>query len=104
MRVDQSINLPVAKNAQKKDNQRSEALVNAAWDGRKPHITFEDRPYEKMADLVPILKTRRGSDPKYRVVIRGDRDLPALVVAQIMNSCGEAGISDIAFSAASRAD
>jgi biopolymer transport protein ExbD len=35
-------------------------------------------------------------------VIRGDRDVPATYVAQAMNACAEAGISDISFSAVNK--
>jgi biopolymer transport protein ExbD len=38
-------------------------------------------------------------NPEFRLVIRGDRDVPAIFVSQAMNAGAEAGISDICFSA-----
>jgi len=105
LRVDNNITLPVAPNSVKKDNARSEALINIRWDDKtkKADITFDDRSYiDKLDQLVAILKERRGKDEKYRVVIRGDQKLPARYVAQAMGAAGEAGISDISFAVANK--
>ena len=104
LRVDKTIHLPIAPNAQKKDNSRSEALINVRWlaGPKKPQFVFEEKTFDNPEDIVPLLKARRGADPKYRVVIRGDQDLPAENIARVMNVCGEAGVSDIAFSAVNR--
>lgn len=104
LRVDKTIKLPIAPNAQKKENSRSEALVNARWNAetKKAQILFEEKEYEPLESLVPVLKARHDRDPNYRVVIRGDQNLPAVNIARVMNVCGEAGISDIAFSAVNR--
>ncbi len=102
LRVDKTIRLPVAPNAQKKDNTKAEAIINVRWSGKKSEVVFDDRVYAKVAELTPILKPRHDADPKYRVVIRGDRDVPAVDVSQVMNACGEAGIADISFSAVNK--
>lgn len=104
LRVDKTIRLPIAPNAQKKENSRSEALINARWnaDTRKAQIFFEERNYDALETLVPVLKAQHDRDPNYRVVIRGDQNVPAVNIARVMNACGEAGISDIAFSAVNR--
>ena len=112
LKVDKTIKLPVATNAQKKDNQRAEAVVNVRWkDGKRAEFVFDDKTYSKPEDLVPLLKIAKangekkivqGTNPVFRAVIRGDRDVPALYVSQAMNSCGEAGISDISFSAVNK--
>lgn len=113
LKVDKTIKLPVAPDALKKDSQRAEAVVNVRWrpDTKKAEFTFDDKSYTKPEDLVPLLKRAKaageakitaGKNPVFRAVIRGDRDVPAVYVSQAMNSCGEAGISDISFSAASK--
>ncbi len=113
LKVDKTIELPIAKNAQKKDNSRSETVVNVRWKPaqKKGEFVFDDRVYQKAADMVEPLKTARttgekkitaGANPAFRAVIRGDRDVPALYVAQAMNACGEAGITDISFSAVNK--
>lgn len=104
LRVDKTIRLPIAPNAQKKENSRSEALINARWnaDTKKAQIVFEEKTYEPLSNLVAVLKARHDHDANYRVVIRGDQNLPAVNISRVMNACGEAGISDIAFSAVNR--
>lgn len=106
LRVDKEITLPVAPNSEKKVNTRAEAVINVRWDDKTKHaeINFEDKAYpkEQIEDLIAILKARRGEDPKYRAVIRGDKKLPARYVADTMDACGRAGIGDIAFSVANK--
>lgn len=113
LKVDKSISLPIAKDAQKKDNTRAEGIVNVRWknDVKKAEFVFEDRPYPTAAEMVPQLKNSKiageknitaGANPAYRAVIRGDREVPAIYVSQAMNACAEAGISDISFSAVNK--
>ena len=113
LKVDKSITLPPAKNAQKKDNSRAEAIVNVRWkpETRRAEFVYEDRVYPQAAAIVDQLKTARitgekqitsGQNPTFRAVIRGDRDVPAIHVSQAMNACAEAGISDISFSAVNK--
>lgn len=113
LKVDKTIKLPIAKDAQKKDNSRAECVVNVRWkaNAHKAEFVFDDKVYTHSDDLIPLLKTAKvtgekkvtqGSNPNYRVVIRGDRDVPALYVSQAMNAAGEAGISDISFSAVNK--
>ncbi len=113
LKVDKTITLPVAKNAQKKDNQRAEAVINVRWkpEVKKAEFVFDDKVYAKAEEVVPLLKTAKtvgekkvtaGSNPVFRAVIRGDQKVPALYVSQAMNACAEAGISDISFSAVNK--
>jgi len=104
LRVDKSIVLPVAANAQKKDNSKAEAIVNVRWkpESRTVEYVFDDKVYPKPEELVAILKPRHDADAKYRGVIRGDREAPALAISRAMNVFGESGISDISFSTVNR--
>jgi biopolymer transport protein ExbD len=111
LKVDKTINLPIAKDAQKKDTSRSETVVNVRWKDKKASFVFDDRVYTQAAAMVDPLKAARatgekkvtaGSNPTFRAVIRGDRDVPATYVAQAMNACAEAGITDISFSAVNK--
>ena len=113
LKVDKSIELPVAADAQKKDNQRAEAIVNVKWDASKKLASYsmDDRVYPDLADLTKALaaakktgeaKITRGENPTFRCVIRGDREANALSVSRAMNSAAEAGISDISFSTTNR--
>ena len=113
LKVDKSISLPIAKDATKKDNSRAEALVNVRWrmPEKRAEFVFDDRVYKQAPDMVELLKTAKltgekkvsaGANPAFRAVIRGDRDVPAIYVSQAMNACGEAGITDISFSAVNK--
>jgi biopolymer transport protein ExbD len=113
LKVDKTIQLPIAKDAQKKDNTRAEAILNVRWKlpEKKALFVFDDRIFKNAAEMVGPLKNARitgekkvtaGANPTFRAVIRGDRDVPALYVSQAMNACGAAGISDISFSAVNK--
>lgn len=113
LKVDKTIQLPIAKDAQKKDNTRAEAVINVRWKmpEKKALYVFDDRTYHLANQMVEPLKNARitgekkvtaGANPTFRALIRGDRDVPAIYVAQVMNACGEAGISDISFSAVNK--
>lgn len=111
LKVDKTINLPVAKDAQKKDNSRAETVINVRWKDKKASFVFDDRVFTQASAMVDLLKTARATgekkvtgtqNPTFRAVIRGDRDVPAIYVSQAMNACGEAGITDISFSAVNK--
>lgn len=112
LNIDKSIKLPIAPEAAKKDDSRSEAIVNVRWDpvANAATFNFQDHLYSKASEFVEPLKAAKalgektaaakpGGNPEFRMVIRGDRDVPALFVSQAMNAAAEAGISDISFSA-----
>ena len=42
---------------------------------------------------------RKNSNPTYRVIIRGDRDVPAVEIQKVMALIAASGIDDISFSA-----
>ena len=104
LRVDKTIRLPVAPNAQKKDNTKAEGIINVRWkpETHSVEYVFDDKVYARPEELIPILKPRHDADAKYRGVIRGDRDAPAASIARAMNVLGEAGISDVSFSAVNK--
>ena len=110
LNIDKTIRLPIAPEAAKKDDSRAEAIINVRWDPatERASFNFQDRLYTRGSELVAPIRTakeagernsRPGQNPEFRVVIRGDRDVPALFVSQAMNAAAEAGIADIAFSA-----
>lgn len=111
LKVDKTITLPIAKDAQKKDNSRAEAIVNVRWKEKKAQFVFDDRVFSQASGMVDPLKTAKitgqkkvtgAANPNFRAVIRGDRDVPAIFVSQAMNACAEAGITDISFSAVNK--
>jgi len=111
LKVDKTITLPIAKDAQKKDNSRAEAIVNVRWKEKKAQFVFDDRVFAQASSMVDLLKTAKvtgekkvtgTANPTFRAVIRGDREVPAIFVSQAMNACAEAGITDISFSAVNK--
>jgi biopolymer transport protein ExbD len=111
LNIDKSIKLPIASEAAKKDDSRSEAIVNVRWDpsANRSIFNFQDHLYYKGSELVEPIKAAKaygdkiaamkpGQNPEFRIVIRGDRDVPALFVSQAMNAAADAGVSDISFS------
>jgi biopolymer transport protein ExbD len=113
LKVDKSIQLPLAPNAIKKDNQRAEAIINVRWNEGTKKATFvvDDKLYADSAELVKVLaaakktgeaKVTHGPNLGFRCVIRGDRLAQAGAISRAMAAAAEAGISDISFSAANR--
>src|ERR1044072_6268483 len=96
LKVDKTIQLPIAKDAAKKDNTRAEAILNVRWKlpAKTAEVVFDDRVYQNAGELAAPLKLARvggekkvtaGANPTFRAVIRGDRDVPAIYVSQAMN-------------------
>jgi len=111
LKVDKTITLPIAKDATKKDNSRSETVLNVRWKDKKAQFVFNERVFPQAANMIEPLKIARitgekkvtgSANPTFRAVIRGDRDVPAIYVSQAMNACAEAGITDISFSAVNK--
>ena len=110
LKVDRTITLPVAPDAQKKESQHNELVLNVKLDGKKGVYVYDSKTYTKTDDLLPILKNvvnaskiRAGeAEGPMRAVIRGDRDVPAVYISEAMNVCGDAGITDISFSATNK--
>ena len=109
LNVDKTIKLPLASEALKKENSRIEAIINVRWDpeANRASYNFSDQIYSRASDLLEPLKATKASLEKHvkagqnlelRVVIRGDRDVPALFVSKAMDEAAEAGVSDISFS------
>lgn len=100
LRIDKEIQLPVAGDAKKKEkNMMNEAALNIRWTNNKSLVTFEDQKYDILDPLVDILRTRKEHNEKYRVVLRGDKRLPAVEIQRVMTAIAQAGIDDISFSA-----
>jgi biopolymer transport protein ExbD len=102
LRIDKDIKLPVAADAKKKEdkNTMNEAAINVRWIAAKQEskIKLDDRELPK-EEIVDILSQRKSSNSAYRVVIRADRDTPAVQIQGVMAIVAQAGIDDISFSA-----
>ena len=104
LKVDAAINLPVSPNAKPHDPKMTklEVAINVEWQNEKAIFKIEDTPFERPADMVPVLIERIKAKPNLRALIRGDRKLPASEIQKVMDLVGQAGFSDIAFSASNK--
>ena len=105
--------LPVAPNALKRDMMRNEAIVNVKWDraAEKASYVVDGKTLKDLTQVAETLKQMKkanattpvkGPNPEYRVVIRGDREVNALTINQVLNAAGEAGIADVSFAVYNR--
>ena len=105
--------LPVAPHGLKRDMMRNEAIVNVKWDAAKEKATYgiESKDYTEIKQVTEQLALMRkasaatpvkGPNPEFRVVIRGDKDVNALSINQVLNAAGEAGIADVSFAVYNR--
>lgn len=106
LKVDKNLRLPVSPNAKQREPEmaRHEMAVNVRVDEAtdKGVLVLDDQIYNNWQDAVPILKASLERDPKLRVVVRGDANVPAGEIQRVMNLIGESGIGDIAFAASNK--
>lgn len=102
-KIDKEIQLPVAKDAKKKEgkNLANEAIVNVRWNNARQEsvIMFQDKAFPEPQPLVDILSANKTKNAEFRVIIRGDKSLPAIEVQRVMALVAQSGIDDISFSA-----
>src|SRR5271170_2370217 len=62
LKVDKTITLPIAPDALKRDNQRSEVIINVRWhaDVKKAEFVIDDRSYATAAQLTGPLKAAKA--------------------------------------------
>lgn len=106
MKVDKEIVLPVSPHAKPRDPEESkhEMAINLRWDeaSQKSTLVVDEKVYEDWSELIPFLEKRKEADKDLRIVIRGDQYLHAGEIQRAMNLIGQAGISNIAFSASDK--
>ncbi|QJE97561.1 ExbD/TolR family protein [Luteolibacter luteus] len=106
LKVDKALTLPVSPNAKKREPEmaKHEYAVNLRFDAgtNKGILVVDDKVYTDWQELVPVLQENKKRDEKLRVVVRGDKDVPAGEIQRAMNLIGEAGIADIAFASSNK--
>lgn len=102
-KIDKEITPPVAGAAKKKEdkNLTNEGIINVRWNNTRQQavVMYQDKQYPETDTLVEILQTIKGRNPTYRIIIRGDKALPAVEIQKVMAVIAQAGIDDISFSA-----
>ncbi|CAM2922335.1 ExbD/TolR family protein [Rariglobus hedericola] len=102
-RYDPSIELPVAPDANKKEDSEGELVFNVAWKAQTQSAvtTFEEHAVN-LDDVVSTLIARKKADPKVRVLVRSDGLTPVRYVSAVVEAAAKAGISDVTFATLSR--
>ena len=102
-RYDPAIQVPVAPDAAKKDDSEGELVFNLAWKvvERKAVVTFEEHVVLP-ADTIGTLAARKKADPRARVLIRADADMPVRHVNDVVKAAAQAGIVDVTFATVAR--
>ena len=102
-RYDPSIELPIAPDANKKDDSEGELVFNIAW---KPQTQTAVTTYEEhivnVDDVVPSLIAHKKANAKARVLVRSDALTPVRYVSAVVEAAAKAGISDVTFATLSR--
>jgi biopolymer transport protein ExbD len=101
-KIDKEITPPVAGAAKKKEkNLANEGIITVRWNNTRQQSTLvlQDREYPQTDALVELLTDLKARNASYRVIIRGDKALPAVEVQKVMAVIAQSGIDDISFSA-----
>src|SRR5471032_3428030 len=66
LKVDKTITLPVAPDAQKMESKRAEVVINIRWhaDAKKAEFVIDDRVYATAGDLTAPLKNAKAIGQK----------------------------------------
>jgi len=102
-RYDPSIQVPVAPDANKKEDSEGELVFNIAWRAadNTARTTYEEQLVTP-ADTVPTLLARKKANPQVRVLIRADGDTPVRHINNVVQAAAQAGIVDITFATVAR--
>ncbi len=106
LKVDKKLTLPISPNAKQREAEmaKHEMAVNLRLDTKtnKGLLVIDDQVLDNWQDAIPILQVNLKRDPKLRVVVRGDANVPAGEIQRVMDLIGQAGIADIAFAASNK--
>ena len=106
LKVDKNLTLPVSPNAKQREAEmaKHEMAVNLRLDTKtnKGLLVIDDQIKDNWQDAIPILQANLKRDPKLRIVVRGDANVPAGEIQRVMDLIGQAGIADIAFAASNK--
>lgn len=106
LKVDKNLKLPVSPSAKTREPEmaKHEMAVNLRHDPKtnKGILVIDDQIKNDWQEAIPILQASLKRDPKLRIVVRGDSNVPAGEIQRVMDLIGQAGIADIAFAASNR--
>ncbi|MFO1450289.1 MAG: biopolymer transporter ExbD [Opitutaceae bacterium] len=102
-RYDPTIALPVAPDAEKKEDSQGELVFNIAWHPERGAavMTFEETRIET-AEVRGMLEHRLKTQPAARVLIRSDHATPVRHVQSVVAAAAAAGVAEVTFAAVVR--
>lgn len=102
-RYDQSIDLPIAPDANKKEDSVGELVFNVAWRPQtQTAVTMFEEQVVNLDDVVPTLIARKKADPEVRILVRSDARTPVRYISAVIDAGAKAGISDVTFATLTR--
>lgn len=102
-RYDPSIEVPVAPDANKKEDSEGELVFNIAWRAADDLavITYEEHVVQP-EETINTMVARKNANPNVRVLVRADSQTPVRYVNDVIEAAAKAGIIDITFSTVAR--
>lgn len=102
-RYDQSIELPIAPDANKKEDSEGELVFNVSWRPQtQTAVTIYEERSVNIRDVIPSLIAHKKANPNVRVLIRSDALTPVRYISEVVEASAEAGISDVTFATLAR--
>lgn len=102
-RYDPGVQVPVAPDANKKEDSEGELVFNVRWNpGENAAVTTYEEQVVVPADTIGKLAARKKADAKVRVLVRADSETPVRYVNDIIKAAAQAGIIDVTFATVAR--
>lgn len=102
-RYDPGIQVPVAADANKKEDSEGELVFNVAWkQATLTAVTSFEEAVVQPEDTIGTLSARKKSNPQVRVLVRADGETPVRYINAIVNAAAQAGIVDVTFATVAR--
>ena len=101
LKKDKNLQLADAKNAKpaEKSQAKNQIIVNVDWDGVNSVALFslDGVSYPTADAMQGVLTSQHQQNPAAYVVIRADKNVEYSNISDLMNACGNAGISTVTF-------
>jgi biopolymer transport protein ExbD len=102
-RYDPGIKVPLATDANKKEDSEGELVFNVAWkQADNAAVTSFEENVVKPEDTIATLAARKKANPQVRVLVRADSETPVRYINAIVNAAAQAGIVDVTFATVAR--
>jgi biopolymer transport protein ExbD len=102
-RYDPAIEVPLAPDANKKEDSEGELVFNIAWKAATETAVISYEEQVVVPDqVVPTLIARKNANPQVRVLVRADSETPVRYVNSVIEAAAKAGIVDVTFATVAR--